>query len=118
MNKAEKIIALFEPYIKRHWKCFISVETMKNIVSLLKEMQPRVLTYDEAVDVDCVWYENIDGVLCPARIKPDASGNYKVYRLYECDCYECEDVYGEGWRCWSSKPTEEQRKAVEWDELE
>lgn len=26
------------------------------------------------------------------------------------------DVYGIGWRCWSRKPTDEERKAAKWDE--
>ena len=25
------------------------------------------------------------------------------------------DGYGEDWRCWTSRPTDEQRKAVKWD---
>ena len=32
------------------------------------------------------------------------------------DCeYEYED-YGKKWRCWTQRPTDEQRKAVKWDE--
>ena len=27
-----------------------------------------------------------------------------------------DDSYGKKWRCWSAKPTDEQRQAVKWDD--
>lgn len=39
---------------------------------------------------------------------------WKALKLLE----EQEIVRCNGWRCWTSKPTEEQRKAVKWDEAD
>jgi len=30
--------------------------------------------------------------------------------------YMGKDAYNDSWRCWTSRPTDEQRKAVKWDE--
>ena len=86
---------------------------------LLKAQQPRVMTYDELTTLDgafliesspisqldwvfffdtdtksdAIWVESFDGE------------RYVVYR----------EDYGTYMRCWTARPTDEQRKAVKWD---
>lgn len=94
-------------------------------LQLLKAQEPRVMTLDEVVTAKLgtvVWLEDFD--------KPDViSGLLKRVFIYtkvidflivkeEVNNEVTADleVYGSEWRCWTAKPTEEQRKAAKWDE--
>ena len=69
----------------------------------LKAQEPRVMTLEEANAVEVVWVEDrgTDTVF-PCLVK----NNMNDSKLYK---------YGIQWRVWSSRPSEEQRKAVKWD---
>ena len=93
----------------------------RDALELLKEHEPRVLRLSEINKYDFVWCEhNLMGKLYPA-IVADCNNvtcheffvkNY----IFEVTRFMAEDMhYGKTWRCWSSKPTDEQRKAVKWD---
>jgi hypothetical protein len=75
----------------------------KDALSLLKELIPRLLSYDEISNYDCVYMEFY--------------GNKYVYPElnYEARTW-AKEKYGKYWRCWSNNPTEEQRKAMKWDD--
>jgi len=89
---------------------------IKDALELLKSQVPRVMTLDElsALPLDipvfieesngeCGWnvFYGIDGEneVCFCGFK--ASADY--YRLEE---------YGDSWRCWTARPTDEQREAT------
>ena len=95
-----------------------AVRFLRNHVNeLLKEQEPRVLTLEEVTGGGECWIESKNG----------ACGY--------CDCYLCEGreavevwrcmeqqpsyvpwfTYGKVWRCWTARPTDEQRKAVKWE---
>lgn len=66
----------------------------------LKLLKPRVLSLDEACDAEVCWLEQ---------------KGYDPYTTLDA-CYWNKKTYNIGWRCWSQKPTDEQRKAVSWNE--
>jgi len=83
-------------------------------LALLKEQEPRVMTFEEIMLCsDWVWCEYSSGY----------QGWYKMEEYdKECCLFRWEDTttdivddYGVKWRCWTSRPTNEQRKAVAWD---
>lgn len=82
-----------------------------------KAQQPRVMTPEEMKALNryaIVWYENINTEDALPRIVNYVS-DYGVHftdgAIWRFDA----DRYGSVWRCWTSRPTDEQRKAVKWD---
>lgn len=82
--------------------------------------QMGILTLDEAKGADVFWYESrcvydsdfgrvgkLDGVTVAIE-RMGRSGF----------AFEDGRDYGSAWRCWNMKPTDEQRKAVPWKEVE
>ena len=112
------------------------IQLIRKVFALLKEQEPRVLTADEMTelgktggavwveespegsDPKCFWGLVTEGVEPPK----DKGYNYPggVYFNVvdtESDMWDG-DFYGLktplGWRAWTARPTEEQRKAVKW----
>ena len=96
------------------------------IEDTLKAQQPRVLTLEEVKDAldTVVWvdrpkFHNLSSeyalITAYSRefeyIELQYPFNAKDYR--ERSDYK---TYNKAWRCWSARPTDEQRKAVKWDE--
>ena len=71
-------------------------------IALLKEQEPRLLNYDEISDHECVYMEFY--------------GKKDIYPSlnYEARTW-AKEKYGQYWRVWSNKPTEEQRRSVKWE---
>ena len=89
----------------------------------LKDNEPRVLTLEEVKKLQsirdgAIWMEIFGNGLFPALPEfSNKSLTFFVAILF--DGYRSvfeNDWYGKTWRCWSAKPTEEQRKAVKWDD--
>ena len=133
MPDREKVIKGLEQFIS-DFKPYCGNEAdwgrVFDALALLKEREPRVLTLEEVRDKQIkatpVWKETksrnkglyVGWVLayevqtgqgitgdCLGMAEP--SGRMVWYKLGD---------YGKTWRCWSAKPTDEQRKAVEWDD--
>lgn len=91
-----------------------------DVLDLLKAQQPRVLTLEEVSNCKpmLVWVEKshaegLDKSLCPIEITGCGTkgigfhyGHFD-YRTYNRGVY--------GWRCWTAKPTDEQREATPWE---
>lgn len=104
--------------------CFLMDKMHEDALALLKAQEPRVMTIEEIEQWNQpdVWMEMKDG-------KPDICGDYlmPMTRMhYEFWCAIIVDgskhppalngdYYGKTWRCWTSRPTDEQREAVKWD---
>ena len=111
------------PY-KRDFGCRSQLSA--DALALLKAQEPRVMKVTEvtACEVSTVlWVEERQGVtwnLFPLEIDvssthPDTGTNYLFFITYhDIRIFEC-DEYNRTWRCWSARPTDEQRKAVKWD---
>lgn len=86
---------------------------------LLKAQEPRVLTLEE-VQNDCPDYVYLEWLnCCVCCIKDEGESNKSVgYFAYGIGANYYQflwDTYGTRWRCWTAKPTDEQRKAVKWN---
>lgn len=80
--------------------------------------EPRVLDFDEVVGGDECWFENVNGVsgygCFYACIR---TGEVQMFRCsYHNPTYIAANEYLKTWRCWTSRPADEQRKAVKWDD--
>lgn len=91
-------------------------------LELLKEQESRVLTLSEINKNSFVWYENKKCLrLFPALVVDCQCITRHKFIVedvfFDVGTYMPEDVhYGKSWRCWNYKPTDEQRKAVKWDD--
>ena len=95
--------------------CGLAV-TMENALSLLKALEPRVLTLDEAMVTDVCWLEKKgDDRSWPCEVGVGEKW-VAVWRFDQETTVMRRDEYGKQFRCWSAEPTKEQRKAVKWDE--
>ena len=86
---------------------------------LLKAQQPRVMALEEVHEGDVMWFDSpgnfiMRPVICVMHDKGDSS--YLVFAWqYGTFTWRISD-YGIGWRCWTAKPSEEQRERVKWNE--
>ena len=105
-------------------KCYLGgiVDAIDFAIEALKAQEPRVMTCEEAqVNVQ-------DGPFIIMELR-DSTGTEIDYGVLVGDSYEmsegslltvCEfgllkDYYGKSFRLWTSRPTDEQRKAVKWE---
>ena len=111
--------------LKKVWDAFDHMEHdlyadyVFDALKMLKDQEPRVLTLEEVRDeYEVVWLET--KYLSPTVCLFD-NGESNVDWLYFVfgldDSYgESVHLYGKNWRCWSAKPTDEQREVVPWTE--
>lgn len=87
-------------------------------LELLEEQEPRVLSYEQikgivegVVWVELNWRETVEPwIVHQGRIwRPDYNVGYEHWDVSQ------EDEYNMIVRCWTAKPSYEQRKAVKWD---
>ena len=97
----------------------IPIDLALAVMRELVAQEPRVMTLEEAQGEDEVWFE----------FRPSNVGRYADCYMHDTgdrtrvyftgksvmSLFENAD-YGTTWRCWTAKPTEEQRKEVKWDE--
>ena len=106
-------------------------QQQERIKELEAAQTARVMTLDEVKHVEVCWVEESDETyVYPAiyygQMKPYEKTVFVVDYddLCERDFEECfnehrqlsNDEYGILWRCWTQRPTDEQRKAVKWDD--
>lgn len=135
MTDREKLYDLIVDAENEFHKKYHYAEDSKRIESVVdvliahgvtvREMQ-KPLTVDELMDMPgSVWYEN-NTVIAPMMVSNRESFSVLylkdvVFGWYRSSCVDCfasvelpVSDYGKTWRCWASKPTEEERKAAEW----
>ena len=95
----------------------------KDAIDLLKAQEPRVMTLEELKNKigEPIYFESHgtymgkDGFwILPALFTPNGLMRY-VHPLSSRYSELGLDCYGKIWRCWTSRPTDEQRKAVKWE---
>ena len=90
-------------------------------LALLREQEPRVLALEkiQSGTVEVAWLECSDKEEVRAGLwfKRINEGEDEGIIIHVLDGFEGlrTEVYGKTWRCWTARPTEEQRKAVAWD---
>lgn len=91
-------------------------------INLLKEQEPRVMTLDEAAAAHEVWAEVwLSGpkkyvIVVTVLYLTDDCKNFELELLgTNKKAFMLTEAYGHTWRCWTARPTEDQRLAVKWD---
>lgn len=98
-------------------------ETMEMALELLKEQEPRVLTFDELMALPHMIEDNVPvvsevkypvgtwnkGTLCKWRGAEFLQEMVQDHKWYN------KEHYGKIWRVWTALPSIKQRKAVKWD---
>ena len=125
MVDREKVIKALEhcAQVKSCDKCPMGDEctgtanaAMAAAVELLKAQEPRVLTLEEAMGGDECWFEHINGSSGYADVYCHWNGVVWVSRINKIISMIQAETYGKQWRCWNYRPTDEQRKAVKWND--
>ena len=84
----------------------------------MKENEPRVLTLEEAEQAMTVWGE-INGhgfETMPLLLDRIEGSKVRFVSRGVGWCIEADKKdYAKGWRCWSARPTDEQREATPWN---
>ena len=88
-------------------------------VELIKAQEPRVMKLEDVKAFG--WdYCYLEEERLPGKVYRSVCGDYAL----TCITWPCiasmriqhgDDSYGKKWRCWSAKPTDEQRQAVKWE---
>lgn len=101
-------------------------DVVLNAIALLEAQEPRVMSAAEVADCPdgtVLWVEERQGVtwnLFPLEIEfssthPDTGTDYIFFITYhDIKKFECSE-YNQTWRCWTSRPTDEQREATPWE---
>lgn len=114
-----------------NWPSRICVQHLTNdALALLKAQEPRVMTLEEVRQERICWIEDADDGMM-TRLFPATmfgTGKYasglKSYMFLaqkpwavDVNNYEWWYIiadYEQTWRCWTSRPTDEQREAIPW----
>ena len=100
-------------FIEHDFNGVVDEDVCERAIELLKEQEPRVLTLEEVLGGDECWFEYINGSSGYADVVIQDNTTALIYRTI-VGTVPISD-YGKKWRCWSYRPTEEQRKAAKWD---
>ena len=88
-------------------------------LALLKAQEPRVMTSEEAASSKFGYLENDMYTYMPVFIYPGWGGlkhNVHMRAYVGCEALDMPITeYGKTWRCWTSRPTDEQREKVKWE---
>ena len=97
----------------------LPVRMIEDIRDLLKAQEPRVMTLDEVKMLDSDYYY-LESMRSPGKELREIVGAYGL----TCVTWPSitwarqtlgDSGYGKTWRCWTSRPTDEQREAVKWE---
>lgn len=108
---------------------YCETQMARDALTLIKELmriqEPRVMTLEELEDWDgAVFFEACETDMYYALIEnvdltAGMDGEYVLVNVVPGEHYRriwAGEHYGEIWRCWTARPTEEQREAVKWDD--
>ena len=129
MTDAEKVIKSIEEAIQNFSRhsgdeygreydyAYVEVETLEDALALLKAQEPRVMDFDDVVGGDECWLEAVNGACGYADCYAyTGTGEVQVFRCkYDNPQYIMGRDYLKTWRCWTSRPTDEQREAIPWN---
>ena len=141
MADREKVIKAFEVCTDVNGNCYecpytengenpeqCNQQALKDALSLLKAQEPRVMTLDEVVKHyslppvvldDLGWQEDylqdIEPLYFEFPVNDSWAVHWRGYQQVRAYINDWKPSYGQKWRCWTSRPTDEQREAVKWD---
>ncbi len=96
-------------------------DAVEAALALLREQEPRVMTLEEVRDeAEYMFLEKRSSTwsdLFGCAIRGDWNWYGMDLLLGEDDYIRgMWENYGKTWRCWTARPTDEQRKTVKWDD--
>ena len=112
------------PYQKEKGRTCVADELFHDALALLKAQEPHVMTIDDMRDLrygDFAIIEQMPGIIIPAIVADNIELNNNltvlqvVTPLSNGRLNADYEYYGKTWRCWTSRPSTEQRESVEWD---
>lgn len=126
MNESiERVLAVLDGFRMSGEMTYSAYSVLYDEISLLddllKEQEPRVMLLEEAPKADVCWLEwrkrGRKPVACRVFIRWNNVGDKVAwgYRFFEEPTIYSIRKYGKDWRCWTSRPTDEQRKATPWE---
>lgn len=83
---------------------------------LLAEKASKLFEYDEIPDGGVAWLECANGDVKMHEAFRGSIGYIFYYIGSANEFWLPRDGYGKNWRCWNSKPTDEEKKAAKWDD--
>lgn len=92
----------------------------KDALSLLQAQAPRVMTLEEVHEM--AWdYCYLEEEVIKDKVLQIYSGKYRIKCITWPSIASCvltfgDDAYGKSWRCWTSRPTDEQRESIPWND--
>lgn len=109
--------------------CSGGVKMMRDVLSLLKAQEPRVLQIKEIAFLEIAVFIETNGNLKGKgtdlflaipyiyAVSQNTLNGYIAFVDGNTDVYDLQAIdYGKLWRCWTSRPTDEQREATPWAE--
>lgn len=96
------------------------LEALEDAIALLKAQEPRVMTLEEALDCNYCWLEthnwkNGDHFIPVLRALAMDDDSGRTFIDQNDDLFGFRDEeYSETVRCWTARPTDEQREATPW----
>ena len=100
-----------------HYSC--KQNCASDALTLLKAQEPRVMTLEEVKAFE--WdYCYLEEERLPGKEYRRICGDYVLTcitwpYIASMRIQHGDDNYGKKWRCWSAKPTDEQRQDVKWE---
>ena len=95
------------------------IEEVKTVLKQAKAQEPRLMTLEEVHDM--AWdYCYLEEEVIKDNVLQKYCGKHRVKCITWPSIASCvltfgDDAYGKRWRCWTQRPTDEQRKAAEWE---
>jgi len=103
----------------------IGIKQLQTLINdateLLRVQMPRVMTLGEVLATEVVYAEDIDKAeIIPVLVNRRSHDRIVLVRAHLMGgpshvIYPLICEYGKRWRCWTSRPTDAQRKAVKWE---
>ena len=129
MSDRKNLISDFEHAVRKAdaegWD-FVDLTTEDGfeILDMLKAQEPRVLTLEEVLSspdtmiwVDEIWNDENSAEQYALIENFTYENCYVILRFFDgSSSEESTHYYNEKWRCWSARPTDEQREAIPWTE--
>lgn len=96
-----------------YYRAGCSPQLIRDALVLLKEQEPRVMTLEEVMrSHDWIWYQ-WKNTHCGWTTAVNCDGKWIEWEDSTTDQL-CK--YGEKWRCWTSRPSEQQMRDTKWEE--
>lgn len=95
-------------WLRKHWEEVV-----------LKAQEPRVMTLEEVQNAEIVWIERAGMIVAAMKVATsNKNGMMNFAYTHDGGVFYVNikpEYYGEKSRCWTSRPTDEQREATPWN---